>query len=88
MSMLCSVCVSTATLCLQVLQKFCRMAGEPERSIKCDIMTCDSEMDNAHKNYAILHYMKSMGVSKPLEFMYTSLCVPYIASEIWPNFKI
>ena len=44
----------------QVLQKFCRMAGEPERSIKCDIMTCDSEMDTAHRNYALLHYMKSM----------------------------
>ena len=43
----------------QVLQKFCRMAGEPERSIKCDIMTCDSEMDTAHRNYALLHYMKS-----------------------------
>ena len=38
------------------------MAGEPERSIKCDIMTCDSEMDTAHKNYALLHYMKSMEV--------------------------
>ena len=46
----------------QVLQRFCHMAGEPERSIKCDIMTCDSEMDTAHKNYALLHYMKSMEV--------------------------
>ena len=40
------------------------MAGEPERSIKCDIMTCDSEMDTAHRNYALLHYMKSMEARK------------------------
>ena len=31
--------------------------------MKCDIMTCDSEMDTADRNYALLHYMKSMGVS-------------------------
>ena len=48
---------------LQVLKKFCEMAGEPSCSMKCDIMTCDSEMDSAHRNYALLHYMKEMKVS-------------------------
>jgi len=38
------------------------MAGEPSRSIKCDVMTCDSEMETAHRNYALLHYLKDMGV--------------------------
>ena len=51
------------------------MAGEPERSIKCDIMTCDSEMDTAHKNYAILHYMKSMEVSEHNFCLPVCLCV-------------
>lgn len=36
------------------------MAGEPSRSMKCDIMTCDSEMETAHRNYALLHYLKDM----------------------------
>lgn len=47
-----------------MLEKFCEMAGEPSRSIKCDIMTCDSEMDTANRNYALLHYMKDMRVSQ------------------------
>ena len=38
------------------------MAGAPNRSIKCDIITCDSEMETAHRNYALLHYMKDMKV--------------------------
>lgn len=45
-----------------MLTKFCEMAGLPERALKCDILTCDSEMETAHRNYALLHYMKSMGV--------------------------
>jgi len=45
-----------------MLGKFCEMAGLPDRSLKLDIGTCDSEMESAHRNYALLHYMKSMGV--------------------------
>ena len=47
---------------MQMLTKFGEMAGLPERALKCDIVTCDSEMDTANRNYALLHYMKSMGV--------------------------
>lgn len=46
----------------QILQKFCEMAGVPDRSMKCDVMTCDSEMETAYRNYALLYYMKDMGV--------------------------
>ena len=45
-----------------MLEQFCKMSGEPSRSIKCDIMTCDSEMETAHRNYALLHYMKDRRV--------------------------
>lgn len=44
------------------------MAGVPNRSIKCDIITCDSEMETAHRNYALLHYMKDMKVRGALAF--------------------
>ena len=50
---------------LQMLKKFCDMAGLPEKALKCDISTCDSEMATADRNYALLHYMKSMGVGQP-----------------------
>lgn len=46
------------------MERFCDMAGAESRSIKCDIMTCDSEMETAHRNYALLHYMKDMKVCR------------------------
>jgi len=41
------------------------MAGVPERSLKCDIMTCDSEMETAHRNNALMHYMMDKKVFPP-----------------------
>jgi glutaminase len=63
-----------------MLGKFDELAGAPKRSVKCDMITCDSEMDNCEKNMALIYYMKSknsfpmnMSVDNTIKF-YTRLC--------------
>jgi glutaminase len=69
-----------------MLGKFDELAGAPKRSVKCDMITCDSEMDNCEKNMALIYYMKSKNVSLiPLQtvdynyFLYIVISDEYVS---------